>query len=86
MPVEISKFFQQIVQDEDGVYSSKRVIIFIAFFLLCLAFVSNLFWGFVVATTMFDGMMYIVLAGMGFATVGEKVMNFRKPAAPAKVE
>ena len=55
----------------NGSISSKRVITFLATFLVAMAFVLNLFWGFTVEQFMYDSMMMIVVAGLG-TTVAEK--------------
>lgn len=81
MPPELIKFFQEIVQDGDGIYSSKRIITIVAFILLGVAFISNLYWGFAVAQYILDPMLYIVISGFGFATVGEKVTDLWKAKA-----
>lgn len=73
MFAEIRKLLMQVVQDHNGLYSSKRIITFIAFALLCIAFISNLYWGFSITQFIFDAMMYIVISGFGFATIGEKL-------------
>ena len=52
--------------------SSKRVVTFLAFLLCGIAFIANLFWGFKIDTFMFEGMMYIAIAGLG-VTASEKV-------------
>ena len=51
--------------------SSKRVVTFLAFLLCGIAFIANLFWGFKIDTFMFEGMMYIAIAGLG-VTASEK--------------
>jgi len=53
--------------------SSKRVITFLAFILCAYAFIANIY-GFHVDTKLFDSMMYIVVAGLGF-TASEKFSN-----------
>lgn len=60
-----------IADGVDGTVSSKRVITTLATFLVALAFVLNLFWGFTVDNNMYDSMMMIVIAGLG-TTVAEK--------------
>lgn len=55
----------------DGSVSSKRVITLIAFILCSMAFVGDLFWDLTVKQGVFDGMMYIAIAGLGF-TASEK--------------
>jgi hypothetical protein len=51
--------------------SSKRVITFIAFLLCSAAFMVDLFTIHKVQAHLFDSMMYIVIAGLGF-TASEK--------------
>ena len=51
--------------------SSKRVITFLAFLLLALAFVCELILDLKVSPQTFESMMYIVLGGLGF-TASEK--------------
>jgi hypothetical protein len=55
---------------DDGI-SSKRVVTLLAFILCAVAFVSNLFWNLTIDEKIFDGMMYIAIAGLGF-TASEK--------------
>lgn len=69
------KWFHSILTDgTDDLISSKRLVTFLAFFLCSIAFIANLFFGFVVDEKLFDGMMYIVIAGIGF-TASEKFSN-----------
>jgi len=56
---------------ENGSLSSKRLITFLAFILCSIAFISNLFFNKTVETYMFEGMVYITMAGLG-VTVAEK--------------
>lgn len=51
--------------------SSKRVITFLAFILVAVGFLAELFFEKKVSTQTFDAMMYIVLGGLGF-TASEK--------------
>jgi hypothetical protein len=51
--------------------SSKRVVTLLAFMLCAVAFVANLFWNFDIKDSIFEGMMYIAIAGLGF-TASEK--------------
>jgi hypothetical protein len=57
--------------------SSKRVVTFLAFLLCGIAFIANLFWGYQVESYMFDGMVYIAMAGLGF-TASEKFAFINK--------
>jgi len=67
----MSSFLKDMLTDIDGDISSKRVITFLAFLLCSVAFVSNIFWKYEVDTKLFEDMMYIVIAGLGF-TASEK--------------
>jgi hypothetical protein len=51
--------------------SSKRVITFLAFILVSIGFIAELFFERKVSPETFDAMMYIVLGGLGF-TASEK--------------
>jgi len=51
--------------------SSKRVVTIFAFALCSLGFVCDLFWDLKVGENIYEGMMYIVIAGLGF-TASEK--------------
>jgi hypothetical protein len=68
MPPLIS-IFQSAITDE-GI-SSKRVVTFLAFVCCVVAFFSNLFLGLKIDTQLYDGMMYITMAGLG-VTVAER--------------
>jgi hypothetical protein len=76
MPSLVS-IFQSSIND-DGL-SSKRIVTFLAFILCSVAFLANLFFGFKIDTHLFDGMMYIAIAGLG-VTVAERFAP--KPPAP----
>jgi len=54
--------------------SSKRVVTFLAFLLLVVAFFSELFFEKKVSPQTFDSIMYIVLGGLGF-TATEKFVK-----------
>ena len=53
--------------------SSKRVITFLAFILCAFGFIASIY-GFTVDNKIYDSMMYIVVAGLGF-TASEKFTN-----------
>jgi RsiW-degrading membrane proteinase PrsW (M82 family) len=57
--------------------SSKRVVTFLAFVLCGVAFMANLFWDYQVEPYMFEGMVYIAMAGLGF-TATEKFASINK--------
>lgn len=51
--------------------SSKRVVTFLAFLLCAFGFLVDLFSNFQITQTIYDSMMWIVVAGLGF-TASEK--------------
>ena len=63
---------------DDGV-SSKRAVTIAAFVLCAIAFVADLFWDLKVDPNVFEGMMYIAIAGLG-VTASEKFA--KKSEAP----
>lgn len=63
------KFFISLMGDVDGQKSSKRFITILAFFMMCIAFLSNIFMDIPLQKFVWDGMMYIVCAGLGFTTL-----------------
>jgi hypothetical protein len=60
----------------DGSISSKRVVTFLAFMLCAYGFVADIY-GYKVSPELFDSMMYIVIAGLGF-TASEKFASKQK--------
>jgi hypothetical protein len=69
---QLMQWYHSLLTDgtDEGI-SSKRVVTLLAFLLCAIAFVANLFWDFTVDATIFEGMMYIAIAGLGF-TASEK--------------
>jgi hypothetical protein len=67
----MKKFFSTMLSDVDGQTSSKRVITVVAFLLLAVAFLCNIFFEIPLQEFVFDGMMYLVCVGLG-VTVAEK--------------
>ena len=60
-----------MLQDgSNGTVSSKRVVTLLAFLLCAFGFVSDIY-GNKITPAVFDSMMYIVIAGLGF-TASEK--------------
>jgi len=60
-----------MLQDgSNGTISSKRVVTFLAFLLCAGGFVADIL-GYKITPAIFDSMMYIVIAGLGF-TASEK--------------
>lgn len=58
----------------DDLLSTKRVITLIAFILCGMAFCVDLFTHYKISPALFDSMMYIVIAGLGF-TATEKFVK-----------
>ena len=63
--------FREIIKSmfadgHDGSVSSKRVVTFIAFILCVTGFVANMFWDVTIEQFIYDSMMFIVVAGLGF--------------------
>ena len=61
----------------NGSISSKRVITFLAFLMCGIAFMVDLFTDLETKPYLFDSMMYIVIAGLGF-TASEKFASKNK--------
>ena len=55
---------------DDGI-SSKRTVTIAAFLLCAVGFIGDLVWDKTVDPTIYEGMMYIAIAGLGF-TASEK--------------
>lgn len=65
-------WFHSVFTDgHDDLISCKRLITVLAFALCGMAFVGDLFWDLDVKEYIFDGMMFIAVAGLGF-TASEK--------------
>lgn len=71
------KFLSDVLKDVDSAYSSKRLVVLLATTSLITAFFSNLFFNYTIDQFIFDGMMYIVLAGLGIVGA-EKFSNTAK--------
>ena len=61
---------------EDPAISSKRVVTFLAFLLCAVAFIAMVL-GHPIDAKLFDSMMYIVIAGLGF-TASEKFASTKE--------
>lgn len=55
----------------NGSVSSKRVVTLAAFIVVCVSYIADQFFGYAAKAPLFESMMYIVVAGLGF-TVSEK--------------
>ena len=64
-------FLREMLEDNSNAISSKRVVTLLAFTLCGTAFMVDLLSNYQVDAHLFDSMMYIVIAGLGF-TASEK--------------
>ena len=60
-----------LADGDDGSVSSKRVVTLLAFIMCGVAFMVDLFTQYKAEPHLFDSMMYIAIAGLGF-TASEK--------------
>lgn len=68
----MKKWFTSMLQDgTNGSVSSKRVITFLAFLLCCVSYTYDQFTTHSANKDLFDSMIYLVIAGLGF-TASEK--------------
>ena len=58
-----------MLKDTDGNVSSKRVITIISFILMSVGFIVNVFMDIPIKEFIWDGMLYLVAAGLGFSTI-----------------
>tara|TARA_Y100000389_G_C17144327_1_gene356500 strand:+ start:384 stop:629 length:246 start_codon:yes stop_codon:yes gene_type:complete len=64
-----NSYLGKILSDVDGQPSSKRLVTLIAFVLISCAFVANIFCEIPLKEYMFEGMLWLAGAGLGFSTV-----------------
>jgi hypothetical protein len=66
------KWYHSMLTDgtDEGI-SSKRVVTLLAFILCAAGFIGDLIWNLDVKDAIYEGMMYIAIAGLGF-TASEK--------------
>lgn len=57
-------FIKKLLSSE-GEVSSKRTVTLVAFVLLIIGFISNLYWDFTIEEFIYSSIMYIVIAGLG---------------------
>ena len=57
-----------MISDVDGSVSSKRVVTFLCVGAMLVTWAANLFWGFQITEFIFEGLMYIIIVGLGVAT------------------
>ena len=65
---------------DNGTVSSKRTVTLLAFLLCAAGFLGDLIWNLDVKQYVYEGMMYIAIAGLGF-TASEKFSKGKKDTA-----
>lgn len=73
-----------MIADVDGSVSSKRVVTFLCVGAMLVTWGANLFWGFQITEFIFEGLMYIIIVGLGVATA-EKFSR-KGSSAPTNVD
>lgn len=51
---------------KDGKASMKRLITLLAFIMMCIGFIADLFWDKTITPEIYQSMMWIVVGGLGF--------------------
>ena len=74
----MKKYILDILKS-DGKLSSKRLISVLAFLMMCIWFIANLFWDFNIDEHIYRSMELIVEIGMG-TIVAEKFGKQRQPS------
>lgn len=72
MTFNLSKMMEFLQQD-DGGFSSKRLVTFICALLIVIGFCANMFFGFRIDEFIFNSIRDIAVAGLGFTGL-EKLM------------
>jgi len=62
------KFLESALKGLDGHISSKRLITLVSFLCIVIAFMVNVFMSIPLEEHIFDGMLYLVMSGMGFSS------------------
>lgn len=61
----MTKFLSDLCSS-NGAVSSKRVITIMAFIMMCIGFIANLFFKLTITDFIYDSMKWIVIGGLGF--------------------
>lgn len=78
----IKKYIQQVLQDTNGSYSSKRAVTLFSVLLMGIGYIANLFWDYSVEEFMFESVMYIVIAGLGISGAERFAPSKSQPQDP----
>ena len=62
-------FLKKMLNDVDGNPSSKRVITLVSFLLVAFGYVSNIFFHIPLKDFIFEGVLWLTGAGLGFTTL-----------------
>lgn len=65
----MKEFFKKVLSDVDGNPSSKRLITMISFVLVAFGYVSNIFFDIPLKDFVFEGVLWLTAAGLGFSTL-----------------
>jgi len=82
----MKKFFSQLFDDNNSI-NEKSVVGFVAFFMLCIAFIVDIITGysgkeFVLNKIIFDGFMVMVLGSFGIASVDKWINKKQDNKSP----
>ena len=63
----LKKYLSQVLQDTHGSFSSKRLVTLLCVILMAVAFIANLFYDQDIEQFIYESIMYVVIAGLGFS-------------------
>lgn len=76
--MDILSHLKGLISDgTDGSLSSKRVVTLICTILMIVGFLGNMFYGYHIDDNIYNSIMYVVVAGLGFTGL-EKFMPKQK--------
>ena len=68
MVEQLKSGLASMIADSDGAVSSKRVVTFLCVLAMLVTWGGNLFYGLQITEFIFEGLMYIIIVGLGVAT------------------
>lgn len=74
-----------MISDVDGSISSKRIVTFMCVVAMLITWAANLFWGLQITEFIFEGLLYIIVVGLGVATA-EKFTRKGTTAASSQIQ
>lgn len=78
----LKTYVSQVLQDTNGSYSSKRAVVILCTVLMTVGFIANLFWDQDIDPFIYESIMYIVIAGLGFTGAEKFAPNKNPPQDP----